>query len=185
MQRRIFSFITFATAVSVAAIASTLGALPAAAAEPKPLELFGVVLKGAGRDTLRQAFKQNGLSATREANNYWVDTYNANGVLDGATAFQAGYVPATGKFAYDQYTFEAFMDTALVGKVITMVSSKYGRPTSQSGNCGLGQVTARWNMGQGRQIEVSRGWPDITTELTFLDTVVNGQMNLFPAVEVA
>lgn len=69
------------------------------------------------------------------------------------------------------------MDTALVGKVINMVSSKYGHPTSQSGNYGLGQVTARWNMGQGMQIEVSRGWPDTTTTLQFIDTAANGQMN--------
>lgn len=168
MHRR--SFIA-ATAAVIA-----ISAMPATAAEPKPLELFGVALKGATRDQLRQTFKQNGLRATREENNYWVDTYDAQGVLDGASDFQAGYVAATGKFAYARYTFPGFMNTQLVGKVINMVTIKYGRPSSQSGSYGLGEVTAKWNMGQGMQIEVSRGWPDTTTYLSFTDSAAYNQM---------
>lgn len=168
MQRR--SFI-IATAAVIAVCAA-----PAFAAEPRPLELFGITLKGATRDQLRQTFKQNGLRATREENNYWVDTYDPQGVLDGASAFEAGYVGATGKFAYARYTFSGFMNTQLVGKVINMVTTKYGRPSSQNGSYGLGEVTARWNMGQGMQIEVSRGWPDTTTYLSFTDSVAYNQM---------
>ncbi len=96
------------------------------AADPRPLELFGVTLKGAARDQLRQVFKQNGLRATREENGYWVDTYDAHGVLEGASDFQAGYIVASGKFAFAQYTFASFMDTQLVAKVIKMVATKYG-----------------------------------------------------------
>lgn len=168
MQRRLF--IAATTAVIV------VSALPAAAAEQKALELFGVPLKGATRDQLREAFKQNGLRATREENNYWADTYNAQGVLDGASDFQAGYVAATGKFAYARYTFPGFMNTQLVGKVINMVVTKYGRPSSENGSYGLGEVTAKWNMGQGMQIEVSRGWPDTTTYLSFTDSGAYKQM---------
>lgn len=168
MQRRLF--IAATTAVIV------VSALPVAAAEQKALELFGVPLKGATRDQLREAFKQNGLRATREENNYWADTYNAQGVLDGASDFQAGYVAATGKFAYARYTFPGFMNTQLVGKVINMVVTKYGRPSSENGSYGLGEVTAKWNMGQGMQIEVSRGWPDTTTYLSFTDSGAYKQM---------
>ncbi len=168
MQRRSF--------IAATAAAIVFSALPALAADQKPLELFGVTLKGATRDQLRQVFKQNGLRATREENNYWVDTYDAQGVLEGASEFKAGYVSASGKFAYAEYTFSGFMDTQLVAKVINMVATKYGRPSSQSGNYGLGQVTAKWNMGQGMQIEVSRGWPDTTTYLSFIDSSANSQM---------
>ncbi len=161
-----------ATAIAVAFISQS-----AIAADQKQLELFGVTLKGATRDQLRQAFKQNGLRVTREDNSYWVDTYNAEGVLDGASQFQAGYVAASGKFAYAQYTFSGFMDTQLVGKVINMVSTKYGRPSSQQGNYGLGEVTAKWNMGQDMQVVVSRGWPDTTTFLQFIDSSSRRQMN--------
>lgn len=165
--------------ISVVTFAVVLfSVLPVAAADHKDqqLELFGTSLKSATRDQLRQAFKQNGLKATREDNNYWVDTYNAQGVLDGASTFQAGYVAATGKFAFTEYTFSGFMDTQLVGKVINMVQTKYGRPSSQSGNYGLGPVTAKWRMGQGMQIEVSRGWPDTTTFLKFIDSPAYKQM---------
>lgn len=69
------------------------------------------------------------------------------------------------------------MDTQLVGKVINMVAIKYGRPSSQNGNYGLGEMTAKWNMGQGMLIEVSRGWPDTTTYLKFIDSSANKQMS--------
>ncbi|HET8871168.1 MAG TPA: hypothetical protein VFM48_12010 [Aquabacterium sp.] len=162
--------------IAASAIALAVSTFPAMAAAPKPLELFGVSLKGATRSQLRQAFKQNGLRATREENRYWVDTYDAQGVLDGASDFAAGYVSASDKFAYAQYTFSTFMDTELVTKVINMVATKYGRPSSQSGSYGLGPVTARWNMSQGMQIEVSRGWPDTTTYLRFIDSAAYSQM---------
>jgi hypothetical protein len=164
--------------IVASACALILSVQPAVAADQKPLELFGVSLKGATRDQLRQTFKQNGLRAKREDNNYWVDTYDAKGVLDGASDFQVGYVLATGNFAYAQYTFSGFMDTQLVGKVISMVATKYGRPASQSGNYGLGEVSAKWNMGQGMFIEVSRGWPDTTTYLNYIDSSANKQMNV-------
>jgi hypothetical protein len=142
----------------------------------KPLELFGVPVKGASREQLRQVLKKNGLRATREDARYWVDSYDAHDVLEGASTFESGYVSATGKFAFAQYTFSVFMDTELVGKVIRMVAAKYGPPSSRSGNYGLGPVTARWNMGQGMEIEVSRGWPDTSTFLLFKDVAAFGQM---------
>ncbi len=168
MQRRSFLF-------AVAAVAAC-SAFSAMAAEQKPLELFGVALKGASREQLRQAFKQNGLRAIREDSAYWVDGYDAQAVLDGASKFEAGYVDASGKFAYAQYTFPGVMDTQLVGKVINMVATKYGRPRSRSGDYNLGPVTARWDLGQGMQIEVYRGWPDTTTLLRFLDATAYAQM---------
>jgi len=161
----------FAAAVTAIAIS-----LPVTATDQKPLELFGVALKGATRDQLRQAFKQNGLRATREDKNYWVDTYDAQGVLEGASKFRVGYVAASDKFAFAEYTFSTFMDTQLVGKVINMVTTKYGRPSSQNGDYRLGPVTAKWNMSQGMQIEVSRGWPDTTTFLRFTDSFAYAQM---------
>jgi TPR repeat protein len=144
--------------------------------QKKRLELFGQNLKGATRDQLRGIFKQNGLQATREEDSYWVDTYQAEGVLEGANEFHAGYVAASGKFAFAEYTFPGFMDLQLVGKVIDMVSTKYGRPSSQKGNYGLGKVEANWNMGQEMQVVVSRGWPDTTTTLQFIDLSAQRQM---------
>ena len=151
--------------------------LPAAAAEPKqPLELFGVPLKGATRDQLRNAFKKGGLRPTREDDAYWVDIYSAEAVLDGASEFAAGYVMASGQFAFARYTFPASMDTELVGKVIDMVTAKYGPPSSQEGRYSLGHVEAVWNRSQGMQIKVSRGWPDTTTFLSFVDPAAEAQM---------
>jgi hypothetical protein len=141
----------------------------ALAQAPKSLDLFGVALKGASREALRDVFKRNGLQALREDNRYWVDTYNAKGVLEGASELASGYVSATDKFAYAEYTFPTFMDEELVAKVIQMVATKYGKPSSQSGSIRLGPVSAKWQLAQGMQVEVYRGWPDTTTHLKLLD----------------
>lgn len=142
---------------------------PGKTAEPVKLELFGVPLKGASREQLREAFLKNGLRPIRVDNNYRGDTYDAEGVLDGASTFEAYYVRKTETFAVAEYKFPGFMDTQLVTRVITLVTNKYGRPTSRRGDAGLGPVTATWNMGQGMFIEVSRSWPDTTTSLIFVD----------------
>lgn len=126
-------------------------------AAPKKMELFGVSLKGVSREQLRQTLKQNGVSVLREDNRYWVDNYSAEGLLEEASVLAVGYVVASGTFAYAEYTFPSHMDTKQVARIIDMVATKYGRPTSLKGYYGLGEVTARWNMGSGMEWRVSRG----------------------------
>ncbi|OJX31318.1 MAG: hypothetical protein BGO74_00145 [Burkholderiales bacterium 68-12] len=145
-------------------------------ASPQQLELFGVKLKGATRDQLREALKAGGMRPIRVDDNYWADTYNPEAVLEGASSFAAGYVYKTKVFAYAEYEFRGFMDTGLVTKVANMVSNKYGRPGSQSGNEGLGPVTYKWNLPQDMSIRVARGWPDTTTYLTFTDQTSYAEM---------
>ena len=53
---------------------------------PAQLELFGVQLKSATREQLREVFEAGGLQPVRVEDKYWVDTYSAAGVLDGASA---------------------------------------------------------------------------------------------------
>lgn len=141
-----------------------------------PIELFGVPLKGADRETLRAAFTGGGMVASREDNRYWVDLYNPNGVIDGATEFRAAYVQYTGKFAYAEYVFKGFMDARPVADVIGMVAAKYGRPSYQSGNYRRGEVSAKWVYGGNMQIEVYRGWPDTTVVLRYSDTAAHHRL---------
>ena len=157
-------------------------ALTAGATETT-LALFGVPLKGATRDQMRQTFKQGGLRAKREQPQFWYDTYDATGVLDGATDFEAGYLLSTNRFAHARYTFPAFMDTSLVGNVIDRVSSKYGRPTTLKGSYNLGEVLAHWNLPQGMQIEVYRGWPDTTVFLEYFDLATYRELKAEMAAE--
>lgn len=147
------------------------------------IELFGTPLKEATRSQLRDTFKKGGLQTIRENDSYWTDIYDASNVLDGASELRVWYVMASGKFAGAEYTFPAFMDKELVKKVINMVATKYGPPTSQNGNYALGNVKATWNMGNGMKIEVSRGWPDTTTLLAFIDHSANAQTQQEIALE--
>ena len=149
--------------------------LTASAAAPpkqgssKTLELFGMKLKGSDRQQLRAALAKGGLRPIRVNDNYWVDTYNAKGALEGASSFAAGYVQRSNVFAFGQYQFDAFMDTGLVTRVATMVAHKYGPPSSKVGNDGLGEVTYTWNLPEKMVIRVLRGWPESTTYLKFVD----------------
>jgi len=140
------------------------------------LELFGVRLKNATRDQLREALKQNGMRAIREDKGNWVDAYDPGEVLEGSSEFLAGYVDATDRFAFAAYLFNGLADTQLVGRVIGMVVTKYGPPTSLSGAYDNGPVSAEWDMGQGMGIMVCRGWPDTTTALIYRDAAAYRQM---------
>lgn len=62
-------------------------------------QLFNTELKGATRDQIRAVLQNTDVKAVREDNNYWVDKYNSNGVLQGATELNFGYT-SNGEFAY-------------------------------------------------------------------------------------
>lgn len=166
-----------AAALAAGALVTALASAPAQAQQAKaartakapPLELFGTPLKGAERSRLRAALREGGMRATREEDRYWVDLYDASAVLEGASQFAVGYVFATGRFAYARYTFRGFMDTELVAKVADMVIHKYGQPARREGSAGLGNVKYQWNLPEGMRIEVTRGWPDTTTYLSYID----------------
>lgn len=131
------------------------------------VELFGVPLANADRSQVRVALKNNGLQATREDDAYWVDLYDPSGKLDEASELSFGYEHKSAKFAVANYTFESFMDTDQVKRIVGRVSQKYGKPARVNGSWGLGNVSAIWNMPDGIEIEVSRGWPSTTTTLSY------------------
>lgn len=155
-------------AVLCAGLAMTSGAYAAATAAA-PVQLFGTTLKGATRTQLRHVFKSHGMKALREDDRHWDDLYDPRGVLSEATAFGVEYEEATGAFAEAQYTFQSFMDTGQVTRIIALVRSKYGAPSSVYGSADLGEVTAQWNLPGDMHIVVHRGWPDTTTYLDYID----------------
>jgi hypothetical protein len=160
----------------VFAVFVVLAGSMAHAGQQQQLTLFGAPIQGATRDQLRAVFKAHGIPAQREDDQHWVDLYDASGVLDGASQFAVGYVGATEKFAYAEYTFKSFMDAQQVARVINLVSQKYGAPSSRSGNISLGEVDAGWNFPGGLTIHVSRGWPDTTTYLTYKDSAAYSRL---------
>jgi hypothetical protein len=140
------------------------------------VSIFGTPLKDAERGALRQALNKGGAQAIREEDSYWCDKYDAKAALQGADDLSVCYENKTKQFASATYNFPAFVDAGKVREVIDMVSSKYGKPKHVSGSYGLGEVTATWKLG-GVDIEVSRGWPDTTVYLTYLDRARRARMN--------
>jgi len=139
------------------------------------IELFGTTLRNAQRTQMRQVLKQNGMTATRELDQYWYDQYDARGVLKEATEFSVGYVG--GRFGEAMYTFPSHLDTDQVRRIIEMVSVKYGKPTTVNGRYNRGTVTATWKMKQGMEVIVQRGWPSTTTNLILRDTAAHRALN--------
>lgn len=173
-----------AIVLAVTLATNGLAQVPASPAKvPATLELFGTKLQGASRTQLRDVFKKAGLQSVREDDRYWVDIYRPDGVLEGASKFSVGYVEKTEQFAIAEYKFKGFMDVGLVAKVARMVTAKYGRPNSQSGDPTLGEVHYRWIFPKGMSIKVSRGWPDTTTFLTYVDQTAYAQLQAEEAAD--
>jgi len=139
-------------------------------------QLFNVELKGATRDQIRSALQNTNVKVIREDSNYWIDKYNSNGVLQGATELNFGYT-SNGKFAFAEYKFPVFMDSGKILEVANLVSSKYGQPSQRSGNPNLGDASYTWNFKNGMSITTYRGWPDTTTFLQFKDKTNYSKMN--------
>jgi hypothetical protein len=139
-------------------------------------QLFNTELKGATRDQIRLVLQSTDVKAVREDNNYWIDKYNSNGVLQGASELNFGYT-SNGKFAFAEYKFPVFMDSGKILEVANLVSSKYGQPSQRSGNPNLGDSSYTWNFKNGMSITAYRGWPDTTTFLQFKDKTNYSKMN--------
>ena len=139
-------------------------------------QLFNTELKGATRDQIRSALQNTNVKVIREDNNYWIDKYNSNAVLEGTTELNFGYT-SNGKFAYAEYKFPVFMDSGKILEVANFVSSKYGKPSQRSGNPSLGEASFTWNFKNGISITAYRGWPDTTTYLNYTDKINYSKMN--------
>lgn len=139
-------------------------------------QLFNIELKGATRDQMRTSLENNGIKVIREDNNYWVDKYKTNDVLQGSTELNIGYT-SNGHFAYAEYTFPAFVDSGKINEVARLVTSKYGQPSQRTGNTNVGQASFTWSFKNGMNIIVYRGWPDTTTYLNIKDKNNYTKMN--------
>ncbi|HCU67625.1 MAG TPA: hypothetical protein DF774_17900 [Rheinheimera sp.] len=129
-------------------------------------ELFGVLIKCANRDQLREAVKQAGLGVKRENKNYWTDVYLSDKALKGSSELEIIYT-AKDIFAKAQYTFPSHLDADQIVHVRDFVANKYGNPTTSTGNTTLGDASFEWRLVDGIILTVSRGWPDTTTYLSF------------------
>ena len=162
-----YQFINTALILCVTVASSSVMAAP---------QLFNVELKGATRDQIRSALQNTNVKVVREDNNYWIDKYNSNAVLEGTTELNFGYT-SNGKFAYAEYKFPVFMDSGKILEVANFVSSKYGKPSQRSGNPSLGEASFTWNFKNSISITAYRGWPDTTTYLNFKDKINYSKMN--------
>ena len=140
------------------------------------IEMYGVRLSTATREAMRQALRAHGLKPVREDARYWVDVYDAKGLIRGASQFYLGYTAATKKLAFAEYAFNSFMDSRHTQQIVDMVASKYGPPAETVGQLEMGAFTARWRMAEGMQIQVVREWPETSTYLKFINPSVDLEM---------
>lgn len=158
-------------------LALLFGLVSPMAAHATALMLFGMPLKGATRTELRATLQKAGLQPDRVSDRYFCDEYGVNGQIKGANKLTVCYTDDNNTFAEATYRFPAFMDTGLVKRVVDMVDTKYGAPSSVQGMYDLGNVTVRWYRPQDMMVEVSRGWPDTTTYLTLEDRANDAKMH--------
>lgn len=155
----------------VVMLAMTCVAVPAWAG----VTLFGQEIAKTNREAMRAALKSEQVVVQREDNSYWVDLYDASGLLDEAKKLSISYRDRDGRLATLSYTFDSFMDTQQVVRIANLVSQAYGKPDRRAGNPGLGEVTYTWRK-DGLTIEVSRGWPSTTTTLMYTNEPIYKDM---------
>jgi TPR repeat protein len=131
--------------------------------------IFGEALNCTSKKSLRQALKTGGLKVMREDDGYWYDNYDSSEALEGSSELSVAYI--NDKFARASYEFNASMDTGKVVEVRNMIASKYGKPSSSSGNTSVGEVRYIWKLKDGIKVEVSRGWPNTSVTLAYIHPV--------------
>ena len=129
-------------------------------------KLFNVLLKCADRDTLMAATKNAGAGVKREDKGQWGDKYLTASILKDSSELSISYT-ADDFFAQAQYTFPSTMDVAQVSKVKSFVANKYGAPDYTDGDLSVGGVTYKWDLKDGIELKVHRGWPNTTSYLTY------------------
>ena len=140
------------------------------------IQMFGVRLSSVTREEMRQALHVQGIKLIREDARYWVDVYDAKGLLNGATKFYVGYAASSQQLAFAEYAFANFMDSNHTAHIVKMVTAKYGPSAETVGQLDMGSYTARWRIPDGMQIQVVREWPETSTYLKFTNTQVESEM---------
>lgn len=128
--------------------------------------LFGILIRCSSRDSLMVAVKDAGAIVKREDKERWSDVYDSSGLLKGSSKLVVAYT-LDDYFALAEYTFPSSMDTEQVHRIKEMVASKYGRPDRFYGSSHLGKAGYTWDLEDGIEIKVHRGWPDTTTYLAY------------------
>jgi len=129
-------------------------------------QLFGVFVKCTNRDTLMAAVKLAGANVKSEDKRKWVDIYYTKNLLKGSSELRIDYT-VDDYFAKAAYTFPSNMDSKQVTHIRDLVVNKYGEPDYSNGRAALGDVTYKWNLEDGIELKVARGWPNTTTYLSF------------------
>ena len=140
------------------------------------LQLYGVRLSTATRDEMRKAIQTQGLRAQREDNRYWVDVYDAKGLMPGVTQLHVGYLGNTQKLVFAEYVFASFMEPEGLVQVMDRVRKRYGDPHRVEGEEGMGSYLAVWRMPEGMEVHVSREWPETTAYMKFVHRASYAQM---------
>lgn len=129
--------------------------------------LFGIGLKCADRDMMREQIKNAGGVVIRENDEHWGDSYSSENLLNGSTELYVSYSSSNNKVALARYKLPSRMDTHQVVKIRNMIASKYGEPSRSSGRPSVGEVVYMWYLPDGFNLAVARGWPDTTTYIAY------------------
>ncbi|NQZ10141.1 MAG: sel1 repeat family protein, partial [Algicola sp.] len=129
--------------------------------------LFMTALKCADRDGLMAAIKEGGAKVKAEDKGNWGDIYLTSSKLFGTSELYVAYT-SDDRFAMAKYTFGGKRDLTMVNKVKDIVSGSYGEPDSTKGKAEHGEVSYTWTLKDGITLEITRGWPDTTTAMTYL-----------------
>lgn len=127
------------------------------------LELFGIDLASANRDSLRQAVKQAGAELIEEAGeNSFFDAYRSESLLQDSRRLYLGFVKADGGFAFAEYEFPQLRNPRMLRKL----TERYGPPETVEGKF-LTDTEYRWRQPP-LEIRLRQDWPAHALRLSYI-----------------
>lgn len=129
-------------------------------------KLFGIAIKCTNRDELMVSIKKSGATVKREDKSGFSDIYYTKNLFKESSELTT-YYTSDGSFAMAKYVFPSLDDAEQVTRVKNLISRAYGESHSSIGEVSSGGVIYRWNLEDGVELKISRGWPNTTTYLYF------------------
>lgn len=123
-------------------------------------------LKCIHRAFMHKGLEEAGLHTLQHGFEYRADTYDTKKQMPGSDRLEIFYTNGL-RLGFARYVFPSSEDVEQVVRVKELAQARYGEPAEVTGNPDIGPVSFRWVQQDGVELEVSRGWPDTTTFMTY------------------
>ncbi len=139
--------------------------------------LFSNEILCASREDFHLAIIRAGGILEQTSANRLLDRYDSHKLLANSSELEVAYTPE-GEFALARYKFPGYGDAHAVSQVKSMIQNRYGLPDIVRGSPRRGRkVSYVWKLKDGIRVSVTRGWPDTTIYMSFVNPAAYAKLS--------